>query len=107
MNIIQVLVDDKSFARMQMGLRVEGTVGFDTCKGMGDLNAFNRKRYSKPKDNLVKKLPWGWVKESLERIKVFGSFPKDLGTAEVIGLLNDHTRSAKNALIEREIIERV
>jgi len=25
----------------------------------------------------------------------------------VIGLLNDHTRSAKNALIEREIIERV
>ena len=42
MNIIQVLVDDKSFARMQMGLRVEGTVGFDTCKRMGDLNAYNR-----------------------------------------------------------------
>lgn len=107
MNIIQVLVDDKSFARMQMGLRVEGTVGFDTCKGMGDLNAFNRKRYSKPKDKLVKKLPWGWVKKSLTRVKVFASFPDDVGTARVLGLLDDHTRDAKNALIEYGIIERV
>ena len=53
----------------------------------------------------VKKLPWGWVKESLERIKVYGSFPKDMGTARVMGLLEDHTRDAKNALIDREIIE--
>ena len=107
MNIIQVLVDDKSFARMQMGLRVEGTVGFDTCKGMGDLNAFIRKRYNKPQDKLVKKLPWGWVKKSLTRVKVFASFPDDVGTARVLGLLDDHTRDAKNALIEYEIIERV
>ena len=57
------------------------------------------------KDRLVKKLPWGWVKESLERIKVYGSFPKDMGTARVMGLLEDHTRDAKNALIDREIIE--
>ena len=53
----------------------------------------------------MKKLPWGWVKESLERIKVYGSFPKDLGTARVMGLLEDHTRDAKNALIDREIID--
>ena len=54
---------------------------------------------------MVKKLPWGWVKESLERIKVFGSFPKDVGTAQVMGLLEEHTRDAKNALIDRELIE--
>ena len=55
------------------------------------------------KDSLVKKLPWGWVKESKERIKVFGSFPKDVGTASVMRLLDDNNRSAKNALIDREL----
>ena len=57
------------------------------------------------KDVLVKKLPWGWVKESAMRLKVFGSFPKDLGTAAVINLNDEHSRSVKNALIERELIE--
>ena len=107
MKYITIAVDEKSYARMKEGLRVEGSVGYNPNKGMGDLNAFNRKKRVRKKDRLVKKLPWGWVKESLKQLKVFGSFPKDLGTAEVIGLLNDPTRSAKNALIEREIIESV
>ena len=51
----------------------------------------------------MKKLPWGWVKESIERIKVFGSFPKEYSTAQVIGLLEDHSKDAKSALIEREL----
>ena len=67
--------------------------------------SYNRKPRVREKDRLVKKLPWGWVKESIERIKVFGSFPKDYGTATMMGLLEEHTRDAKNALIEREIIE--
>ena len=107
MQYITIAVDEKSFARMAAGLRVEGSVGYNPDKGMGDLNAFNRKKRVRKKDRLVKKLPWGWVKESLERIKVFASFPKDLTLAELIELLNEHARSAKNALIEREIIERV
>jgi len=51
----------------------------------------------------VKKLPWGWVKESLERIRVYGSFPKDYGTASVMGLVDETAREAKNALIDREL----
>ena len=105
MQYITIAVDEKSYARMVAGLRVEGSVGYNPNKGMGDLNAFNRKKCKRNKDRMVKKLPWGWVKESLERIKVFGSFPKDVGTAQVMGLLQDHTRDAKNALIERELIE--
>ena len=35
---------------------------------------------------MVKKLPWGWVKESMERIKVFGSFPKEYSTAQMMGM---------------------
>ena len=55
------------------------------------------------KDKLIKKLPWGWVKESMERIKVFGSFPKDMGTASIMSHLEAHTKDAKNALIEQEL----
>ena len=40
------------------------------------------------------------MKESIERIKVFGSFPKDYGTAQVMGMLEEHTRDAMEALIE-------
>jgi len=51
----------------------------------------------------VKKLPWGWVKESIERVKVYGSFPKNYSTAQIMGLLDEHAKDAKNALIEREL----
>jgi hypothetical protein len=39
----------------------------------------------------------------MERIKGFGSFPKDFCTAQIIELLNEHNRDAKNALIEQEL----
>ena len=107
MQYITIAVDEKSYARMLAGYRVEGSVGYDPRMELGNLNAFNRKKRKRKRDRLVKKLPWGWIKESMERFKVFGSFPKDLGVAEVIALLNDHHRSAKNALIEYEIIESV
>ena len=87
------------------GKRVEGVLYLDQNTGKLTFKAYNRQPRVREKDNLVKKLPWGWVKESIERIKVFGSFPKDFGTAQVMGMLEEHTRDAKNALIEREIIE--
>ena len=36
MKIIRIKVDDKSYARMIAGKRVEGTVGFDEGKSLGD-----------------------------------------------------------------------
>lgn len=87
------------------GKRVEGVLYLDENTGKITFKAYNRQPQVRQKDKLVKKLPWGWVKESMERIKVFGSFPKDLGTAAVMGLLGEHHRDAKNALIERELNE--
>ena len=87
------------------GKRVEGVLYMDQNTGKLTFKAYNRKPQIKHKDVLVKKLPWGWIKESLERIKVFGSFPKEVGTAQVMGLLQDHIRDAKNALIDRELID--
>ena len=86
------------------GKCVEGSLRRDEWTGKVTFRAYNRQSRLYEKDVLVKKLPWGWVKESLERIKVHGSFPKNLGTARVMELLEEHTREAKNALIDREII---
>jgi len=101
MNAIELL------KRLMDGKRVEGVLFVDENTGRLTFKAYKRLSrepgYVRPKDHLVKKLPWGWVKESLERVKVFGSFPKDVGTASVMGLLEEHTRNAKNALIEKEL----
>ena len=83
--------------------RVEGVLYKDEITGKLTFKAYNRKPRNMERDTLVKKLPWGWVKESVERIKVFCSFPKDVGTAKVMHLLEEHTSDAKNALIDREL----
>ena len=92
-------------ALLMNGKRVEGVLYIDQDTGKLTFKAYNRQPRIREKDRLVKKLPWGWVKESLERIKVYGSFTKDMGTARVMRLLEDNTCDAKNALIDREIID--
>ena len=92
-------------AKLAMGKRVQGVLYIDENTGKLTFKAYNRQCGKRRKDQLVKKLPWGWVKESAKKLKVFGSFPKDMGTARVMGLLDEHTREAKNALIDRELIE--
>ena len=98
-------IEEEVLVRLLSGKYVEGSLHRDKWTSVITFNAYNRQPRKREKDQLVKKLPWGWVKESLERFKVFGSFPKDMGTARVMGLLDEHTREAKNALIDRELIE--
>ena len=102
-----IAIEEEVLVRLVEGKYVEGSLHRDQWTGVITFNAYKRLSrqpgYVRPKDRLVKKLPWGWVKESLERIKVFGSFPKDMRTAQMIGLLEEHTRDAKDALIEREL----
>ena len=92
-------------SKLMVGKRVEGVLYMDEETGRLTFKAYNRKERVRSRDRLVKKLPWGWVKESMERLKVFGSFPKELGTARVMALLDDHQRDTKAALMEREISE--
>ena len=98
-------LSDEVVARLVSGKCVEGSLHRDEWTGKVTFRAYQRQPRVREKDRLVKKLPWGWVKESIERIKVYGSFPKDMGSAAVMGLMDDHNRSAKNAMIERELIE--
>ena len=100
-----ISIEEEVLVRLVEGKRVEGSLRRDKWTGVITFKAYNRKPRKHEKDRLIKKLPWGWVKESIERIKVYGSFPKDMGSAAVMGLMDDHNRSAKNAMIERELIE--
>ena len=91
--------------KMLNGRHVEGTLFIDKDTGRLTFRPYHRLSREHKMVELLKKTPWGWVKESVARIKVFGSFPKDVGTAQVMGLLEDNTRDAKNALIDRELID--
>ncbi len=103
----------KKFIEIEMGVLerlvegkcVEGSLRRDEWTGKICFRAYNRLSRNHGTDRLVKKLPWGWVKESMQHIKVIGCFPKDVGSAQVMGLLDDHTRDTKNALIDRELME--
>ena len=89
--------------QLMNGKRVEGVLYMNQSTGKLTFKAYNRQARVRERDRLLKKLPWGWVTESMERIKVFGSFPKDFCTAQIIELLNEHNQDAKNALIENEL----
>jgi hypothetical protein len=43
------------------------------------------------------------VKESVERIKVYESIPKEIGTPRVLAVIDRETKEAKNAIIDREL----
>ncbi len=107
MHIIKILVDDKSFARMMQGLRVEGTVGFNLKTMMGDLNAFNRLPRTRYRDKLLKKTPWGWVKKSLTKTKHFSAIPSNLTLEDKLDILEMEHELNKQTLIDQELINRV
>ena len=90
-------------SRLMVGKRVEGVLYVDEETGRLTFKAWNRKERTRSKDRLVKKLPWGWVKESIERVKVFGSFPKNMGMEFVVREIDHHAVDAKVAVTDGEL----
>jgi hypothetical protein len=100
MNAIELL------QRLVSGKRVEGVLYVDGDTGRLTFKAYNRTCLKRrAKDRLIRLLEHGWVKESAERIKVYESIPKNLGTARVMAILDRESDEVKEALIDREIIE--
>ena len=100
MNAIELL------QRLVSGKRVEGVLYVDGDTGRLTFKAYNRTCLKRrAKDRLIRLLEHGWVKESAERIKIYESIPKNLGTARVMAVLDRESDEVKEALIDREIIE--
>ena len=89
--------------KLMNGKRVEGVLYMDENTGRLTFKAYNRKPQVRYHDRLLHRMEHGWVRESKERIKVYESIPKELGTARVMSILERETKEAKNTLIEREL----
>jgi hypothetical protein len=106
----EVLIKDESVVmeRLLKGVRVEGRIWIEkTTNGTCIIcfERYNRKPQNKSADWLIRRNEHGWVKESAERIKVYESVPKALGTARVLTILDREHQSTKDALIDRELVE--
>ncbi|MBQ8456225.1 MAG: hypothetical protein IJ540_01285 [Prevotella sp.] len=92
--------------KLVKGERMEGVLYIDKETGSLTFKAWNRKapKYRR-KNELVRMLEHGWVRESEERWKIFESIPKQLGIQRVIGVIERETESVKEALVDRSIID--
>ncbi len=98
LEVVEDLVDGK---------RVEGSLRRDKWTGKITFKAYYRQRQKHHKDQLIKKLPWGWVKESKMRHKRYTSVPIDLTLEEQLAIMDEENEQAKAALVESYILEGV
>lgn len=105
--IIKVEISEETWARMLTGKRVEGSIGLDLWSKKKDFLAHRRKPRNRQKDKLVKKLPWGWVKESQQNLKVFSSVPKEMGIEKVMEAFEDDRLAAMEAMVDDYLIRTV
>ena len=99
-------VSEEALMRLvESGNCVKGALHRDEWTGKLYFKAYNYKPQIRLKDRLIRLLEHGWVKESDERIKVYESIPKHLGTVRVMNVLDREIGVAKSALIDREIID--
>ncbi len=92
------------FSLLVSGKRIQGVLFMDESTGRLTFKPYYRKGGSSSRGCLIRRLEHGWVRESAERIKVYESVPKCLGTARVMSILDREHRSAKDALIDRELV---
>jgi hypothetical protein len=107
-NICKVNIKNEQeiLALMEKGLKVGGRLWMETGADGERCICFaryNRKAGKRNPARLVCYLEHGWVKESVERIKVYESIPKILGAAGVGHVLKRETKSAADALIDCEL----
>ena len=106
MKKIEIKNEANVMEALKKGLKVEGRLWLEETED-GELIIWFQQYDRKPRclycDRLIRRLEHGWVRESVERIKVFESIPKDLGTSRLISVMDREHQTAKDALIDREL----
>ena len=95
----------EALTKLKADKRLEGVLFIDKTNGSIKFKAYNRKPRVRLKDRIIRYLEHGWVKESPDRIKVYESLPKNIGTARMMSVLEREAKEVKNALIDYELIE--
>lgn len=96
-------ISNETLQAIMNGKCVEGSLRKDEWTGRISFRAYHRKPKSVQRNRLICLLEHGWVKESAQRIKIYESIPKVLGTVKVIDVLDREISDAEDALIDREL----
>ena len=106
-----VLMPEEILVRISEGKSVQGGMHLDVHTGRIVFNPHNLIRYNpnyqRPPKRLISQLDFGTLKESANNYIIYDSVPKKVGVARAIGLFERDLGHAKNALMDREIIDQV
>ncbi len=83
--------------------RAEGVITKSATTGKLNYKAYNRKPIKRLKAKLLRQLDFGWLKETKEMIIRREAYPKRLGSARVLALMDEGNRQAKDGVIDREL----
>ena len=103
MKIIKIIIPDEVLADLLNGKKPAGTIGFTPTTSDIEFKPFKKNNKRRRHAKLLGKLPWGWVKESMENQKRVTSFSKHLPLAEKLQILDSENELAKKILVEREL----
>lgn len=103
---IHILNALELMSKLYAGKRLEGVLYIDENTGGLTFKAWNRTAPKRRrKDELVRHLETGWVKESSEKFKVFISVYKKLGLVRIMDIIDREAKEAKGALFDKELLE--
>ena len=106
-----VVMPEETLVRLAEGLGVQGNMQKDPYTGRLEFKPHKLARYSpeyqRPKEELVAETDFGRVTETPKTIKHYESYPKRMGAARMIAAVDRSAKDVKNAIMNREIIERV
>jgi hypothetical protein len=105
--IIKVDISEETWARMLTGKRVEGSMAYDLWTGKKSFRAYIRQSRCRVRDVMVKKLPWGWLKRSQRKWKVYLGVDSDQPLDEVLQDFESDHDEAMQAIVDQVIIDRV
>ena len=100
-------ISDETAARLAQGRCVAGSLRMDELTGRVTFRPYQLLSRMPGWVKPIHRLEHGWVKETKERIKLFESIPKRLGTMRVMHIIDRDVSEAKDAVMEWEMIERL
>jgi len=106
-----VIMPEETLVRLAEGLSVQGGLQKDRHTGKLVFNPHDVARYKtgyqRPKETVLAETDFGRVTETPKTIKHYESYPKRMGAARMVAAVDRSAKDAKNAIMNREIIERV
>jgi len=98
-------ISEVALKRLESGESIEGSMKMNLKTRKITFKDWNRTAPKRRKDELIRQLESGWVKESPEKYKLFISVYKKLGLARIMDIIDREAKEAKGALFDKELIE--